>query len=44
MPGGNNEGRRVVVVGAGPAGILAAAHFARHGYDVHVLEVRQEGC
>ncbi len=36
---GQGTGKAVVIVGAGPAGILAASHFARHGYSVQVLEV-----
>lgn len=28
----------VVVIGAGPNGLSAAAHLARDGYDVHVIE------
>ena len=33
-------GRRVAVVGAGPAGLAAAHRLARHGHDVTILEAR----
>ena len=35
-----NKGR-VVVVGAGPAGLTAALHLKRHGYNVTILEARK---
>lgn len=31
---------RVVIVGAGPAGLTSALHLKRHGYEVSVLEAR----
>lgn len=34
----NGEGRSIVVVGAGPAGLTAAETFARRGFDVKVYE------
>lgn len=33
-------GRRVLVVGGGPAGLFAARHLVRHGAEVMVLEAR----
>ncbi|WP_027133278.1 NAD(P)-dependent oxidoreductase [Geminicoccus roseus] len=33
-------GRRVAVVGAGPAGLACAHHLARHGHDVVIFEKR----
>jgi kynurenine 3-monooxygenase len=39
-PEGPEEDRSVVIVGAGPAGLVTAAHFARRGYDVEVYEKR----
>ncbi len=35
-------GRRVAVVGAGPAGIAAAHRLARHGHSVTVFEAREK--
>ncbi|XP_078448377.1 LSD1-like 3 [Wolffia australiana] len=34
------SGKRIIVVGAGPAGIAAAQHLQRHGVSVTVLEAR----
>jgi glycine/D-amino acid oxidase-like deaminating enzyme len=34
------ESRRVSVIGAGPVGCLAAALFAKRGWEVNVWEVR----
>jgi NADPH-dependent glutamate synthase beta subunit-like oxidoreductase len=37
-PAGQGSGRRVAVIGAGPAGIAAAYVLARHGHAVEVLD------
>ncbi len=37
-PSENKTGRRVAIVGAGPAGMAAAQQLARVGHDVHVYE------
>ncbi len=41
-PSVESSGRRVAVVGAGPAGLTAAYHLARWGHEVEVLESRPE--
>jgi kynurenine 3-monooxygenase len=40
MPSQRSQTRKVVVVGAGPVGCLAAMAFAKQGWDVDVLEAR----
>jgi dihydropyrimidine dehydrogenase (NAD+) subunit PreT len=35
-------GRRVAIVGAGPAGLAAAHRLAMHGHDVTIFEARQK--
>jgi glutamate synthase (NADPH/NADH) small chain len=35
-----STGRKIAVVGAGPAGLAAAHRLARYGHDVTILEVR----
>lgn len=35
------SGKKVVVVGAGPVGSLAALYAARRGYEVEVYELRR---
>lgn len=37
-----STGKKIAVVGAGPAGMAAAHRLARHGHDVTVLEPRQK--
>ncbi len=37
---GNSTKQKVVVVGAGPVGALAALYAANRGDDVHVYELR----
>ncbi len=39
---GAETGRRVAVVGAGPAGLAAAHRLARYGHDVTVFEAREK--
>jgi glutamate synthase (NADPH/NADH) small chain len=39
---GEPNGRRVTVVGAGPAGLAAAGELARRGYAVTVVDEREE--
>ncbi|CAA2953124.1 lysine-specific histone demethylase 1 homolog 3 [Olea europaea subsp. europaea] len=36
----NEPRKRIIVVGAGPAGLTAARHMQRQGFDVTVLEAR----
>jgi glutamate synthase (NADPH/NADH) small chain len=35
-----STGKRIAVIGAGPAGFAAAHRLAMHGHDVHILEAR----
>ena len=37
-PPGPDTGKRVLVVGAGPAGLSAAYHLRRFGHDVHLVD------
>ena len=41
LPSSRKTGRRVAVVGSGPAGLAAAQQLARVGHEVHVYEKRQ---
>jgi glutamate synthase (NADPH/NADH) small chain len=41
-PRAEPTGRRVAVVGAGPAGLSAAHRLARHGHDVTIFEAREK--
>ena len=36
------NGKKVAVVGSGPAGLAFAGDMARFGYDVHILEALHE--
>lgn len=38
MPAAKKTGRRIAIVGSGPAGLAAAQQLARAGHDVHVFE------
>ncbi|MDA4844649.1 NAD(P)-dependent oxidoreductase [Hoeflea poritis] len=38
-----STGKRIAVVGAGPAGLSCAHRLAMHGHDVTVLEAREKG-
>jgi glutamate synthase (NADPH/NADH) small chain len=38
QPPSNKTGKRVAIVGSGPAGLAAAQQLARAGHDVHVYE------
>jgi len=40
FPRGTPTGKRVAVVGAGPAGLACAHRLARHGHDVTVFEAK----
>jgi glutamate synthase (NADPH/NADH) small chain len=42
LPPETKTGKRVAVVGAGPAGLAAAQQLARAGHDVHVYEKNAE--
>lgn len=33
-----NHVSRIIIIGAGPAGLMAAQHLATHGHEVHVYE------
>lgn len=37
-----STGKKIAVVGAGPAGLSAAHRLARHGHDVTILEAREK--
>jgi glutamate synthase (NADPH/NADH) small chain len=41
-PVGASTGKRVAIVGAGPAGLTAAADLARWGHEVHLFEALHE--
>lgn len=42
LPPAKKNGRKVAVIGSGPAGITCAGDLAKMGYDVHVLEALHE--
>ncbi len=41
---GELEVQKVIVVGAGPVGALAALYAGKRGDEVHVYELRDGGC
>jgi len=41
MPGKPN-GKKVAIIGAGPAGLAAAYYLARSGFETHVYDMRKE--
>lgn len=42
QPPAHKNGRKVAIIGSGPAGITCAGELAKMGYDVHVLEALHE--
>lgn len=36
------KGKKVAIVGSGPAGLTAAMHLARHGYEVKIFEAESQ--
>lgn len=42
QPPEKKNGRKVAIIGSGPAGITCAGELAKMGYDVHVLEALHE--
>lgn len=41
-PPAHKNGKKVAIIGSGPAGITCAGELAKMGYDVHVLEALHE--
>jgi glutamate synthase (NADPH) small chain len=40
IPVGSPSGKKVAIIGAGPAGLTCAAHLVRHGHAVTIFEAR----